>query len=195
MSAKLFDFVDLGSRLKLARRRARTATEIYGRLVTFARTHAYYSRLGVPDTPEGRLEMVLAHVVLVLLRLGREAKAEQQLARAIAERFVTDVDDCMREMGVSDIKVPQQVKKAAAALYDRMHEYSTGLAADDHSVLARSLARHVFAASPDAQVPAAALQLAKLMRAHYTALLALDVAMLRSANFELPGPDATEAST
>ena len=50
----------------------RTATELYGRVVAQARAPWFYSDLGVPDTPEGRLEMVLLHVTLVLHRLKAE---------------------------------------------------------------------------------------------------------------------------
>ena len=103
-------------------------------------------------------------------------------------RFVTDVDDCMREMGVSDIKVPQKVKKAAAALYDRMLEYGAALAADDDDMLARSLAAQVFSVSTEAPIPPAAFELARLMRAQHAALRALDVATLSRGSFELPGP-------
>ena len=52
-----------------------TATELYGRLVAQARRPAFYAALGVPDTPEGRLELIMLHMVLMLRRLGREGEA------------------------------------------------------------------------------------------------------------------------
>jgi cytochrome b pre-mRNA-processing protein 3 len=185
-------FTNLSVRFKQTRQRARTATEIYGRLVTLARSPGYYSHLGVSDTPEGRLEVVLAHVVLMLLRLRGEAEPEHQLARAIAESFVTDVDDCMREMGVSDIKVPQKVKKAAAALYDRMHDYGAALATCEDATLARLLASHLLAVPQDAPVPPTAYELAGLLRAQHTALAKIDIPTLHTARFVLPGPGANE---
>ncbi|MGE0761357.1 MAG: ubiquinol-cytochrome C chaperone family protein [Pirellulaceae bacterium] len=193
MPPLLTGFTNLTDRFRQNRQRARTATEIYGRLVTLARSPGYYSRLGIPDTPEGRLEMVLTHVVLILLRLRNEPTAEQQLAQAIAERFVTDVDDNMREMGVSDIKVPQKVKKAAAALYDRTRDYAAALQAGDDATLARLLATHLLGSPRDATLPPAAYELAELLRAQHDALAKLDIVTLQSASFVLPGPDPSES--
>lgn len=102
-----------------ARTRAgRTATELYGSIVTAARRQAFYARHDVPDTPDGRFAMVVMHMCLVLERLRQEGPRGQELSRALVEAFVTDMDDCMREMGVGDLTVPRKVKKAAGALYD-----------------------------------------------------------------------------
>jgi cytochrome b pre-mRNA-processing protein 3 len=195
MAPLLAGFANLSGRLRQTRQRARTATEIYGRLVTLARSPGYYSRLGIPDTPEGRLEMVLTHVVLIILRLRNEPAPEQQLAQAIAERFVTDVDDCMREMGVSDIKVPQKVKKAAAALYDRTRDYGAALQASDDAMLVRLLATHLLGSPQDAAPPPTANVLAELLRAQHAALARLDIVTLHSASFVLPGPAPGETLT
>ena len=45
---------------------------LYGTIVAQARAEALYQRFGVPDTVNGRLEMVLLHVVLLLRRLNAE---------------------------------------------------------------------------------------------------------------------------
>lgn len=105
----------------------KTATELYGRLVTHSRAPELYRDLAVPDTPEGRLEMVLLHMALAMGRLKVEGAEGEPLARALAEAFVTDMDDCLREMGVGDLTVPKKVKKAAAALFDRVNDYGAAL--------------------------------------------------------------------
>ncbi len=129
-----------------------TASELYGRLVAQARQPVFYAALGVPDTPEGRLELVIMHVVLMLRRLGREGGAQAQLAQALSEAFCTDMDDCLREMGVGDISVAKKVKKAAAALFDRSRDYGKALEAGDSEGLSELIARHVLeAAGADAK--------------------------------------------
>lgn len=127
---------------------AGTATELYGRLVALARSPAFYADLGAPDTPEGRLELIVLHVVLMLRRFGREGEGDGRseaalLARALAETFVTDMDDNLREMGVGDIAVARKVKKAAAALFDRSRDYGAALEAQDAAALAGLLGQHV----------------------------------------------------
>jgi cytochrome b pre-mRNA-processing protein 3 len=133
------------------------ASDIYGGLVAQARAVPFYAVLGVPDTPEGRMEVIMMHVVLAARRLQRDGEGQGLLARAVLEAFVTDVDDCMREMGVGDLMVAKKVKKAGGALFDRVRDYGSKLAASDQPGLAVLIDRHVLmdiegnaAASPNA---------------------------------------------
>src|SRR5690606_21219746 len=67
-----------------ARRRSRDkAAELYGSIVAAARREAFYAKHGVPDTPDGRFAMVVAHTFLVLERLRREGTAGRELSRAL----------------------------------------------------------------------------------------------------------------
>lgn len=107
------------------------ASVIYGSIVASARQQHFYATWQVPDTREGRFEMVAMHVALVMRRLERAGAAGTELARALAETFMTDMDDNMREIGIGDLAVPKKVKRAAAALYDRHRDYAAALVLDD----------------------------------------------------------------
>jgi len=116
--------------LRWLRQRAdtgRKAEELYGSVVTAARQQAFYGRLGVPDTPEGRFELVAIHLFLALEALRGKGGEADELARRTIEAFVVDMDDCMREMGVGDLTVPKKVKRAAAGFYERAASYRSGL--------------------------------------------------------------------
>lgn len=93
---------------------------LYEAIVAAARQPRLYADWGVPDTPAGRIEMVAVHTAIVthaLMALGPDG---EERARGVCERYVTDMDDNMREIGVGDLTVPRKVKKAAAAVYDRV---------------------------------------------------------------------------
>ncbi|HXF53541.1 MAG TPA: ubiquinol-cytochrome C chaperone family protein [Hyphomicrobiaceae bacterium] len=138
----LWSFFEERSQLK------RSATELYGSIVAQARAPALYRALKVPDTPEARLEMLMLHLALVLLRLATDGvgdkSARQRLARALAEVFVCDMDVSMRELGVGDLSVPRHVNKAVAALYERTRDYGAALGRSDDELEALIAAR-VFA--------------------------------------------------
>lgn len=123
-------------------RAGRTASKLYGSIVTQARAPAFYADLGVPDTMEGRYGLLVVHLWLVMERLSA-AGDTAGLSRALVETFVTDIDDNMREIGVGDLAVPRKVKKAAAGLYDRAPEYERAFTSEDDGVLAEVLSRHV----------------------------------------------------
>ena len=120
--------------LRSLRRRAefqRKAGEIYGAIVTQSRQPAFYARLGIPDTPTGRYEMVVIHLFLVLERLrGAGASPEAEAAaQALVDAFVADMDDSLRELGAGDVGVPRRVKRAAAGFYARAKDYREAIAA------------------------------------------------------------------
>ena len=122
---------------------SRTAREIYGSIVASARQETFFARWGVPDTREGRFEMLALHVALVMVRLGRAGPEGARLGRTLGEAFITDIDDNMREIGISDIVVPRKVKVAAAALFDRHRDYAAALSAGDTAALAGAIGGYI----------------------------------------------------
>lgn len=115
---------------------ARKAENLYGAVVAQARQPAFYADFDMPDTLEGRYEMIVLHIFLVLERLRQAMPEDTKLARALIERFVTDMDDCMREIGVGDLTVPKKVKQAAAGLYKRADAYRSAHASGGEAMIA-----------------------------------------------------------
>ena len=103
------------------------ATDLYGAVVAQARNPAFYAECGIEDTPEGRYELIVLHIALVLERLSAAGDEGKALSRGLVEAFVQDMDDSLREMGVGDLSVPTKVKQAAGGLYDRTAEYGAAL--------------------------------------------------------------------
>ena len=107
------------------RRAARAALEaaadrLYRDLVARARAPAFFRELGVPDTPEGRFEMIGLHAALILLRLQREGAAGEALGQALFDLMFADLDQGLRELGVGDLGVGRQVKRLAGQFYARL---------------------------------------------------------------------------
>ena len=127
------------TRLKRWRDQRQKARSLYGSIVTQARSRNLYAHWGVPDTAEGRFEMIALHLVLVLHRLADLDGPGYRLGQALAEAFVADLDDALREMTVGDLAVPRQVKRAVAALYDRYATYRAAFAAASDAPLATAI--------------------------------------------------------
>ena len=107
----------------------RAGLSLYEAIVAQARSEAFYRDHGVPDTVNGRFEMIVLHVALVVARLQAEGEEGQELARGMLEAFVADVDDACRRLGIGDMGVPRHVKKATAAVLERGATYRTAMAA------------------------------------------------------------------
>jgi cytochrome b pre-mRNA-processing protein 3 len=172
-------------------RRSYTATinALYGAIVAQARRPVFYAGFGVPDTVEGRFDMVVLHLVLVLRRLrqgtGGPAR-NKQLAQGLFDAFCRDMDHNLREMGVGDLAVPKQMKRLAEAFYGRQRAYEDALAADDPAALAAALRRNVFSGADEG----AAARLARYMRGAAAQLDAIEGAALRRGRLAFFDPDA-----
>jgi len=137
--------------LKKRRVDQRAAEALYDQAVMQSRRPEFYLDLGVPDTLDGRFDMIALHVFLVLNRLRNEGPAARNLAQRVFDAMFADMDRNLREMGVGDLGVGRRVKTMAKALYGRIDAYETGLTSDD-TALCAALARNLFgtaAASPE----------------------------------------------
>jgi len=139
-------------------RRMRVPREIYAAIVAQARQPGLYATLEVPDTVEGRFEMVVLHLVLVLRRIRREEGANSPLGEDLCAVLFSDLDHNLRELGVGDTVVGKKVRKLAEAFYGRGKAYDSAFEADDpEAAVAEVLARNVFTDSPASPRALAAL--------------------------------------
>ncbi|HEX6143382.1 MAG TPA: ubiquinol-cytochrome C chaperone family protein [Geminicoccaceae bacterium] len=127
-------------------RRARrdAAFQLYRTIVNNARAPAFFSDLGVPDTPEGRFEMVALHAALVMRRLNGEAAEGRALAQELFDLMFADVDVNLRELGVGDLSVGKYVKRFARQFYARAEILEQTLAGGDPARLRGFLASNVW---------------------------------------------------
>jgi cytochrome b pre-mRNA-processing protein 3 len=171
-------------------RRAGSIDALYGMIVAQARSPAFYSDYGVPDTVEGRLDMLMLHLVLLLRRLrqGQPAQTRDAIPAAgqeLFDRFCRDIDANFREMGVGDLTVPKKMRQVAEAYYGRARAYENALQADDGPALEAALARNVYGA---AVPPLGARRLTAYMREASRRLDAQPTAALDSLALDFPSP-------
>lgn len=142
------------------------AYAIYAALVSQARKPVLYTDAAVPDTLEGRFEMVALHAFLVLRRLRKVEKADEAVARDLGQKLFDllfdDMDQTLREIGISDLKVGKKIKEMASAFYGRIGAYDEALDSSDETLLSAALLRNVYAQSEPA--PQAVARLAAYMR-------------------------------
>ncbi|KAB2914567.1 MAG: ubiquinol-cytochrome C chaperone [Hyphomicrobiaceae bacterium] len=170
--------------LNTRRDRNRNARKLYGSIVTQARQPAFYAAWGVPDTPQGRFEMVVLHVGLAMQRLSQAGPAGHRLAQVLTETFVTDMDDCMREMSFSDLAVPKEIKRSAAALFDRHTAYGAALASPGEGRLTAALAEQMAYLHQQGDWDAAPL--AAYARCAASALAAMQDAQVLAGSMDWP---------
>lgn len=137
----------------VGRKSVRDAAErAYRAVVEQARHPAFYTSLGVPDTLDGRFELICLHAFLYLHRLRTERPRAAAVSQAFFDVMFGDMDRGLREMGTGDLSVGRQVKRMAQGFYGRIQAYQDGIA-DAGSALRDALARNVFGTVAETAAP------------------------------------------
>jgi cytochrome b pre-mRNA-processing protein 3 len=171
---------------KLFRRRRveRAAEALYATLVAQARRPEFYRTYAVPDTVDGRFDMVALHGFLLLHRLGQGRRRTSRVAQALFDLMFADMDQCLREMGVSDIAVGGKVKTMAQAFYGRIDAYEPGLT--DVQALIAALARNLYRGTLVAQDTLVAM--ARYTQLQATSLAAQEIVELEQGRVRFDDP-------
>lgn len=117
------------------------ARTLYSQIVVQARRAEFYDACGVPDTLDGRFEMVVLHTFLVLYQLRQ--LDDESLGQALFDTMFMDMDENLREIGVGDLSVGKRVKQMVSAFYGRVAAYETGLSGEE-GALEAALERNLY---------------------------------------------------
>ncbi|WP_319024804.1 ubiquinol-cytochrome C chaperone family protein [Nisaea sediminum] len=110
---------------------ADAAAKAYQEIVRQSRLPVFYTRFGVPDTLDGRFDLLVLHTALVLIRLKGEKGESEAFSQALFDTLFTDMDQSLREIGVSDISIGKKVKEMGRAFYGRLEAYEAALQAPE----------------------------------------------------------------
>lgn len=106
-------------------------------LMEQARQPAFFTRLGVADTMDGRFDLLALHAWLVLERL----EGEPGLAQAVTDDLFLHFDEALRQMGTGDIGMNRRLKTLAGAFFGRLAAYRN---ATDTKSLAEAILRNLY---------------------------------------------------
>jgi cytochrome b pre-mRNA-processing protein 3 len=169
---------------------------LYGAIVAQARSPAFYTHYGVPDSVEGRFELIVLHLVLVLRRLGADRAAASprgpslgsgsSVGQRLFDVFCRDLDDNLREMGVGDLAVPRKMRQFGEAFYGRQAAYGAALGVADPRELEKALARNILGKADAGETAA---PLARYVRAAAAQLDAQREDALIAGKTAFPGPE------
>ncbi len=164
---------------------------LYGAIVAQARTPDFYADYGVPDTIEGRFDMVVLHVYLVFRRLAAAGEAARAGGQEMFDLFIEDMDASMRELGVSDLSVPRKMRAMAEGYYGRTGVYDAALLDAGDDKLAAALLRNVYAGDKNAE--GGARRLARYVRQAEKGLAGTNAGEIEGGAVAFPEPGGIRA--
>jgi cytochrome b pre-mRNA-processing protein 3 len=122
---------------------AELARDLYAAVVAQARRPELYRDMGVPDSLDGRFDLVVLHAFLAMRRLKAAGRDGRQLSQHLFDVLMADMDASLRELGVADIGVAKRVRAMVAAFYGRVAAYDSALAGDE-AALEEALRRNLY---------------------------------------------------
>lgn len=125
--------------LRKSTARKRIARSLYDKLVARAREPVFFADLRVPDTLDGRFDLLVLHAWLVLARLKETGL--DRIAQDLTDTIFTGFDEALREQGAGDMSIGHRMKAMANAFFGRLAVYH---AATDTDALAAALERNLW---------------------------------------------------
>jgi cytochrome b pre-mRNA-processing protein 3 len=164
------------------------AMAVYGAMATQARNPAFYLAYDVPDTVDGRFEMMSLHAYLLFRRLKGQGEETDRLAQATYDVMFKEMDLALRELGAADLGVGKRIKHMAESLNGRIQVYDQGLAAgDEHASLKAALRRNLYGTVEPSE--ANLDRMVRYLLASIAGLEAQPMDQVAGGRFAFPDPD------
>lgn len=122
----------------------RKLVPLYNQIVAKARLPHWYEDGQVPDSIDGRFDMIAAIFSLALLRLEEAGQTHAQDMARLTEVLVDDMDGQLREVGIGDMIVGKHIGKLMGAVGGRLSAFREAMA--DNMVLDGAILRNIYRA-------------------------------------------------
>jgi len=128
------------------KKRLQHAHFLYGMVVASARDPDLFRLFDIPDTFDGRFEMLTTHLYVLNNRLQQDNDEGRALSQEVFDLFIADMDAALRELAVGDQVVPKRLAKMTRVVHGRVAAYDQARAdgVDIVAALAQVVARNVF---------------------------------------------------
>ena len=123
------------------------ARGLYEAIVAQTRAPGFYRDCAVPDSVDGRFDLLVLHAWLVMRRLKQASPPAAELSQTLFDLLFYDMDQSVRVSGVGDLKVGPRLAAMARAFYGRIAAYDRALE-EEGAALAEALRRNLFRGAP-----------------------------------------------
>ncbi len=133
---------------KKQRLAAHLTAQLYAAVTCQARQFIFFDEYQVPDTPQGRFEMLTLHLALMLRRLKflqpEELGNFQGLIQNLCDWVVADVEESLRAMRVRELQITRHLKNFMEGFYGRLVVYDKALESNDKDMLEQAIRRNAY---------------------------------------------------
>ena len=118
--------------------------DVYQKIVKFSRNKIFYTKYKVPDTLDGRFDMLVLITIVAVFRLSKIKDEGIILSQKIFDIVFKDLDFSLRELGAGDVSVANNMKKLISSYMGRQKIYLKAFKNDDEKFLAKAFKNNIF---------------------------------------------------
>ena len=118
--------------------------DIYQKIVNISRNKIFYTKYNVPDTIDGRFDMLVLITIIVVYRLSKIKNEGIELSQKIFDIVFKDLDYSLRELGAGDVSVANNMKKLISSYMGRQKIYVKAFKNGDEKFLALAFKNNIF---------------------------------------------------
>lgn len=118
------------------------ARNIYAGILTSIRRPEFYTAYGVPDTLDGRFDLMVLHLFMVMDRVLAEGAIAKTFNQALFDITFSDMDQALRQAGIGDMGVPKHMRRMMKGFNGRVNAYQSSLT--DDAALEGALLRNLY---------------------------------------------------
>ena len=116
----------------------------YQKIVDVSRNKVFYTKLKVPDTLDGRYDLLALFSILLMFSLSKSGKKGFELAQILFDKIFLDLDLSLREMGAGDAGVSIKIKNMIKSYMGRQKVYCDCFENYNFIKLEKSFVRNIY---------------------------------------------------
>ncbi len=116
----------------------------YFKIVNVSRNRAFYDDLLVPDTIDGRFDLLVLFSIFLTYYLSRCGSKGRELSQNLFDKIFLDLDLSLRELGAGDAGVNIKIKQMINLYMGRQQAYCHCLNNKDFKKLKKHIIKNVY---------------------------------------------------
>ena len=116
----------------------------YQKIVDVSRNKVFYTKLKIPDTIDGRYDLLALFAIILTFSLSRSGKKGIELSQILFDKIFLDLDLSLRELGAGDAGVHIKIKNMIKAYMGRQKAYCVSFEKDDYVTFEKSIIRNIY---------------------------------------------------
>ena len=157
---------------------------VYNVIVAQSRQQIFYAVWDVPDTLNGRFDMISLHLCVLFRRLKTGDESNRIFSQALFDLFFLEMDRTLREMGAGDMAIPKRIQQMGELFYGMLEKLTTALDEDDSDAVTATISRNIY----DGKHPNALGHLANYVLNLDADLNSLDARAISAGKLEMRAP-------